>query len=1343
MAEQRRYNADQERRIRESGEAAPQGMSLPSRILRNAAVALPRGVTDLAAAAALVVPAVKAGLSSEVDFPEALYGKEGVSAIQSYVGTKTDEAFAQLPPEKQTERNRQAIQDAVANSQGAEDVRLQHSSAPLRNATQAGNYINELAGLEPVRKETIVDDASQIAASALVPSAFITKPLTKMAAKSALGTAARVAADVIVPGTAKYTPTGIAANVALPLAVSQGLRTATDQPSVFTGDALGPEYGISGDTDPDMGMGGDQLAQGAMVGGAIATAAAIMSGKANKTATKALLDQIDNGAPVPEAEGLTPSLSRGQRIKSEFVDGSTPLTDTVRNAYDERSVAREAAAQEVERVTTNTANVNLNTQHTNAMELGNIPALDRKSVPLMKLARAVSEMPPPEQELFNRYMQSKTLLDRHQLDMKSIDDELRDAKLNLSSGQGSMARVKAIEARKAETAGDDFALIDGMSVKEARELASGAQINPKLMQIEAGLRQLSSDIIDAKLADGQISKETADWLRKNHPNHMMLQDDPQAGMTSMGKWWDQIKNQFKGTKAAPMYSTLRGPLLARTEDVRVKAPMDVMKSYKQYLYDHVQYTAQNEATRTYVNALKDTKDWGRTIREIDSLPIDEYHVKGEPSKFTREKNTFAYTENGRIHFMQAADPEVVRALQFNAPATAAVFNLSRKIAQQGTTGIGAPEFAPTAALFEDGIARVTRQPGRSYGIGDAVLRRAFPDSQLLSNFLDKLGGTPLSPINTSQLQMLAGIFQQIKQSSMLAAGRKIADDLEAGSGLFNMLAQSPGGRQTLEAASEAMLRSFNDSRYGMFVNEGIRQSNLLDDPLKQVRGGFQAADHMMKSAAKPVQFAFKTYMNMLEMVHNSSKYAFFAQNVAALQRKHGGKIPKAELDKLVGETKSLSGDMTRSVGNETFSKVLSSIPYGQVAVNSTYHLASAIKHDPTNVGARILTGAVLPKIAAIGLISSIPALNDWYWNQIPAWQRMSKIPVIGPDWWIDLAQGNARELTENDIYLMPEAPELTPITNSMVTALRTMGAFSPESEMTSSFAKELGEGIENISSIGTPPLISAIATGRKIDLGRLATGWLTGKTAIDDAYLDNPHQGFNVTGINADSDFSRAFSSAINSLFGVAASNAVNSIDVGKQALEDGDSVMQAFGKAFKFDALQRERRLAEIPGTRETGAYLFTNGQRRRYASTQQRERVVEVMNKFEPVMRQLTVDKDKSGANMRAGQEGLDPLATIQDPQMRVIAQEMSNALMKGKMKALSDDRTDLNKDLVRIEANRERISPLSYHERVNSVMTKMNAINKSQEDVIMQLESNLLHRYGIDIDGAIEAIGQSVGR
>ena len=212
----------------------------------------------------------------------------------------------------------------------------------------------------------------------------------------------------------------------------------------------------------------------------------------------------------------------------------------------------------------------------------------------------------------------------------------------------------------------------------------------------------------------------------------------------------------------------------------------------------------------------------------------------------------------------------------------------------------------------------------------------------------------------------------------------------------------------------------------------------------------------------------------------------------------------------------------------------------------------------------------------------------------------------------------------------------------------------------------------------------------------------------------------------------------ITSLLGISAGNIIGSTDVAAQAMSNGDDFGTAIEKALKYQGLADERRFPELPGTREGGMYLYTGGQRRYYAGTQRRDRVVETMTKFDAVRRQLATEKDRSGASAWAKKQGLDPFDTIADPKVKQLAQQINTVLGKGKMKKLIEQRSELNKRLAILDKNKENLEPDAYHSKSNDVMRDIHAVDKSQDEIIQLLTDQLRRQHGISIDDAIDIIG-----
>jgi len=1361
MAEQQRIrgvNDDQRRRVLESGEQQFKGnplslVPLPIQQLEaNIAVAVPRAVTDTVTMAGMVPPMVRAGLSSDVDLSEAMMGKEGEDELTNYIATTAQKEFDELPETVKNDTTLKNLQQTIANSAEAEDIRLKHSNPVVNYGTKASNAINKSVGLGRVSQETNTDDLEQLAAGVLIPAGGVSRAVggtvrrfigDSIAGKVA-GKAAELAADLTVPGTTNYTGKGIATNAGVQIGVNEGIRRAYDLPAITTGDAFlttadvttgQPDGAISAqvdpDSDPEGGMGGFQRARDYAVEGSMVLGAVFAAGRANKVASKVAMETVDeintNHIAPPKAPPMDPQLKPHQRLASEVVDEAAPLGDSLWNADPDTFVKEKA---NIDRVVSDANSINIHGTYDNFLNTGNLDNLTRKTIPIAQMEHTLTRMSPPDQDVFNNGMLAKRLLDNFAVRTKSIDEQLYIAQI-----RGDQTLLHALLKEKSELGTDADAFGGKMTHADATAAAQALDNHPQAGVIEAMYQQIQNDGLEADLNGGYQTIKSIDKMKKAYPNYMTLQEDNDAGVSYMGKLF---KNEFMGKgkwDRPPMFNAVRPGTRATKETGTVKNPISPMEAIKDQFYRRIADFKRNDAIKTYVETMKMALDHEKSIRHIESVSLDDFN-RSDFDKMTQKANYIAYRENGMIHYYETADPEVARALEFNAGGTLTGFNMSRKVKQSWTTGIYRPIFATTAMKMENSIIKATRPAGRSAGMLDAGLRRAFPDSKALSFWLDKFGTNPV--LDTFALQQLHAIFMQNSMTALKAVGTGIGDALAENTAFGRAIKAMPGGEQVLSRTGEIMVRTANESRYNAALHANALNGSLLTSPLDGAKQGFDAVDYAMKKSG--LRSTYKGYKAFIDSIHNSGKYAFFAQNFAALERKHGGRanIPAAELKKLSHETRVASGDMSKIVGNKTLQKLQSATPYSSIAVNATRHLASAIINDP-NTRWRIVSGSIAPKVAMVGLITAAsPEMREWYWDHLPSWQRSQNIPIIGPDWWMDAASGNMRALTPNDMYLVREDPGIAAISSSVVAALRSLGAFGDEQQSHANFAREFKAAVGGSMSVPLPPFLDLMLAGGDFD----PTAFLLGDPTISTPYEDRV-QGINTDQINADSDFSKGWMTTIESLAGVGAANLVGSIDVGVQAYDNTNDFTDALKQTFQYMVYTGERAAAETPGVREAGASLFSGGQRRIYAGTEQRGRVTENFAKVEGIRKQLSMEKDTKNVDTEMTDAGFQGMQRIQDPQVRSMAQEISKAFYSGKLKSLSSERASRTKKLAMLEAQKDSVSPTVFDMEHRKTVGEMHALDAQQEAYIDMFEERLRQQYGVDIDGAIDVIHQSLGR
>ena len=162
--------------------------------------------------------------------------------------------------------------------------------------------------------------------------------------------------------------------------------------------------------------------------------------------------------------------------------------------------------------------------------------------------------------------------------------------------------------------------------------------------------------------------------------------------------------------------------------------------------------------------------------------------------------------------------------------------------------------------------------------------------------------------------------------------------------------------------------------------------------------------------------------------------------------------------------------------------------------------------------------------------------------------------------------------------------------------------------------------------------------------------------------------------------------------------------------------------QGLRYTGYEIEKRLPELLGT---GAGIWTGGQRRYYASTDQRNRIIEAFDMIEPLRTQ------KSGEN-RIGETDFD-MKRVTDPKARAMMELIRGHMLTGRMNVLQKQRSDINSELKQLDHRKGKINPREYHSLLNKYHKDMYQINDMQEDVINDLNFQLWDRFQTDIAGA----------
>lgn len=1406
------YTPEQLARVKESGEEAadfnqPYGWSdaissgpygliaaaigqLPAvrKLQANARAGVARIPSDIVMLGASAPSLVKSGYeaaTTDRTFGDSLgtnmFGDEAIAQAGIVGAGKLRERLKALPANQRTRENVDKIQEDIKDDPEVRAALEAGANPVLRGSKAVSNAINESQGLGPVDKETSTDTAIQTIAQSLIPmggpSALGTKLVEGAASGATRSTLKAILAtgEALIPGTVAPTAGRVALNAGVGVGVDQGIRYASGQPSIGTGDAFAAEQLAYSEPeayeDDDIGaLDTEDMMKGSAVLGAAVVGAAVATGKTRRILSQAVEDAVDDSlknGDVNAPKVFEPQLTAPQRAKADAVSGTAPLSDIIRKANLPKDVEKEAV-DDMERAAHSAQSSSVQAAFSGFKSDGRLQGLDIPTHSLDEIRTQFDGLKTEDLDLLSRGLTAKNVIDRRTASMTDLTEEVNKLRNDLAvhrrqGGYGTTAgreianemdrkiRVKSANLKKMQDDVDGTrGEVESLTNKQAFETAREFDANPQLKKIEGMFRKVYNDVMQAKVNLGQVDKAEAIKTMQRYPNYMAMLEDDMAGKSFGQKMWMTLKD--KGAIKEQGVRTNSTPLNARDVDPnapRVQTPQSPADALAAYVIDHIQFTTRNDAVRTFARTTENTAMDGRAVsvfKAVDgksSIRVSDPNIKKFMAAANADKHVVTYVDQGQMHAIRVADPEVARGLMFNSPATLGIFNTSRKVWQQGTTGAFAPWFAIKGALYDSQAINVNRQTGRSFGMIDATLRKALPNSTAIDAILSRVSDP------TQYLQQVTAIFNAVSSQAMKNIGQEIGQDLAKRSGFWSGLAKMTGGEEMIARLGTTMVKAHNDSLYGAFVRADMGRTRFMDDPFTTVRSDFSdmLKDFPMSGAVKDTRAALaNAYLGTLEAVHNSGKFAFFAQNVSVLEAKYGkGKVPKKEMDKLAYETKTSSGDMAAVAGSPFFQKTYSSVPYSQITVSATAKFMKQLSTDWDHVLPRIFTGVGLPVATSIYIMGQNEETSDWYWNKLPTWERMSTIPVVKPEWWFDYLNGDDKPVKSTDVTLMPIAPELIPIVSPFIAGLRSLGVLGPTAEANSDFRKEAGAALATLTGIAMPPGVNwfSAMTGDKVDPAGVIASVVAGSDVQSDLFQENRAQGLNSEMNNADSPFTRRFTDGMVALFGQAAGLAISTYDVFQDTADNADETyLSAARNAFDYGTYEVERRIPAVPGTESIRSNMWTGGKRRTYVSTPEADKVRTVVKEYEKFAFQRSVENNDERAALME-QFGIEEIPKIKDKNAREMLETIHSTLAQGDFKKTNEVKADLNALIATLESSKDKMKPDEYHARKNDLTIRVQKASNIQFRLIEGLEAQLKKKYGGGLEQALQYITKNTGR
>jgi hypothetical protein len=1099
-------------------------------------------------------------------------------------------------------------------------------------------------------------------------------------------------------------------------------------------------------SDPQQGGGGSTIGKYLVAGGAaLALVAATLRGKIAPGLVKQIIDDVDTpGAAlrmqptvkdVNLVSGFTEAPTstrkfpkqreRGRKISAGFAKDKAATYVAARARVNDPTVEQQVA--ELTRLNSEASPLEVANAHARTVKFGEMPLLNRYTVPLDTLRqRAISELSPQEMEQLHAAAHYADRVGAYDFSTQSLQDKIAQLHLDLSGA--TTTRARAAITRKLTAAQQEMAmrfrsgatLDDSTSVQQARQIVAAGMNNPKVARYVNDLRKIVRDADESLMREGLMSQSYFQKRLRDNPNFLPSLQDPHAGKGWFEKSRARLLESFKGrheygeggsTYGRTMYDGRRGPTRGYGKE-RARSIKDMQNPFDavdDYLYDMNRAIRHNRSSRSFVNMVMGTNDWGHTVKRVaDPVSVQDFEhgkLKFDAQNALKDDHVILVNDRGMIHFIRTTDMQVARALRHNPSAVMSGMNAVRRLLEMTyTSSVLAPWFAWRGMRNELGVIRALQPAGTTAGYVQRALKDAFPNSaawERVATFL---------PDPTFNLKMLSAVGMGMRGRAIKRVADFLSQQLMQNSTMVKML-----GEPHVRAMAEAMIRQYNDTaqavmtRMGMIDNmKTMRQQASIIAEIEPLRNLWKAANAatmgVPQTTASLIKNVVGLYIDFADSIRNAPRIAFHAENLQGLLKKYNGNIPQAEIKKLNRTTQYLSGDITRAIGNKGLATTLSISPYGVNSVNSTLHILEGMAHGGTFVTARAMANMVLPKVMWTVALSMLigSQFDDEWWDNIPLWQRQSNIPMLSPTYFAEWLKGNVRKPNMNDVIFMPQEPEAILFAETVMTGLQAAGLFHAH-------AKDAATGMDILSALGTIVNVNIPV----VDMYNAITG-NSDKSKYERETLTGP------------SDTQQRIIDMIHAVVGGAADVIGNAATAGNESVHRGKGVADYMANVWGYGRQALEQKLSETPLSPLWG------GQRRHYTLTQVRERN---KSKFDDIR---AVDEMLSGMK-KAGPPGTLRPPMINDPIALRIAQALHYTANSGTMKILKSRRSLLYRQLDILDANRAKLASSEYTRRTEKIKHLITGIDRLEEQKFDQLNTQLEKVGGID--GGIAYIKQHI--
>lgn len=1327
---------------------------------------------------AMITGNVRGTLLDELsyNFGSALLGDEGLQELSDYA-TNAVTKYKETKPDA-TDEEINAYLETVQDSDEYYEFLMSRMSPGLALSEYGNRVANELVGLD-VRpdKQTWVDDVTQVVAQSAVtlPAAvrkYIAAKVIDRVATNTFGKAAVRVGEVLTPLTLPYTAKNVALNAGVGVAITDVMRNVSDMPSVTGGDLLTEELNIGAEPDevveaidfsPQLmtlrarfealdgaGARPEQNNAAPLAAGLFAIFAGYGGIKAFKT--KALqaveFDHTAGGRTLEEqSKDIKPVTTPLDKANAVFNQNAI-INNNIRRIEGKGDSETVHIADAIQ---SKASNVNIIEAEHSAFEFGILPN-DVRTIPVSELDRAYKQLSTEEQKLFDNFIYAEQRLQDYRIGMQGLQKEFTDLTNQLGKLSMTPATAAPIHARRGTVwkqmqdlrtdLPETRTSFEAFTRVQAQDAVNAASANQNVMRVAKMLQNISHSMLHSAVKGGDITAQEAQDLLNKRPFYVPLRELDTAGKSFAQRAGTIFKNRLFGKETSPyVMDRIKKARNIDPNQPKVNITDTPVEAMKYAVKDLVRDLNRNQARRDLIDLMRKVDNNSETLVRPYKFNLNNRQVTAvTPAQLTAiqrstglefPRDKFVRVQrNGMVEYWEA-DPAIVKSLQFSPTATVPVFNEFRRLKQTTLTGIGAPAFAAKSLMWDVPLAAITRPKGYSFGLVDTYLRRLFMNSSMINGIAD----TFVDP--TVLVQVGMAIPAQLYRRARRAVAKNIAEGVRNQSTIMNAIGALPGGNQMLFKMGEATLAAMDRTAHVIFTKSlPTSMSHVADQAstATSFKTLLPKVNNKVSNTAAfvtaPARSMFNGYVAMLESIQNASRYAFFMQNYGTLAKKYGGStnIPNKDLELLIRATRNLTGDMTRQSSSKFVQGAASVTPYGNTILQGTRHVLASFTR-PDKQGAlnwfRFMTGIGLPAIGMHYLLDQWKDAREYWDRKTPDFVRMTSLPSLSPQVLKSYFETGKFPTTFNadtDIIPVPIAPELSLLVSGALAMARGAGFLGPinHADPNSGALSDIRAGIGQLFSFATNPLIlgAGLMGGQKLDMAAMLRG-----EPITRDVMEQPFSGVNSDKMSMHSGIEQMTYEWVTAFFGVTGDTLMRALNVGEIAQDINhysfdEAVEKALGRAW----YENERRLP-------APIQAVWGGAQRRYAYTPESKHVYDINNKYlEKIFAQRSIQKDSKDRNPSLMAQGLAPAATIRDPMLAQITEELySKIRKKGAYKAAQEEYTELRVQLSAVEGQANIPTTEGYHKRKNNIVAKQQLLKESQSNLLNLYEQQMRNKYG----------------